>query len=181
MRVSGFGFRASGAWTCNRILLEQKGQVFHVFYRSFREDAVAKIEDVAGVPAGESKNMFGARLQLFPIRKEQNGIQIALYRAAVLEIAPGLVEWDPPVEADDLGSGLTHRGKQCRGVGAKINYRGSGLLQTLDQVRQVGQDVAAIVFDAEAADPTVENLDDVGAGVHLGGGVLGGDIHQLAH
>ena len=45
----------------------------------------------------------------------------------------------------------------------------------------VRQDVAAIIFHAEAADPAVENLNYIGSGAHLRGGVLGGDIDQLAH
>jgi hypothetical protein len=45
----------------------------------------------------------------------------------------------------------------------------------------VGQHVAAIIFDAEAADPTIENLDNIGASADLRGGVFGGDVDQLAH
>src|SRR5271170_2054863 len=114
------------------MLLNQAGQVFHVFHGSFGEDAVAQIEDVAGASGGESKNVFGARLQLLPIGKKQDGIEIALYGAAMFEIAPALVERNAPVETDDFGSGLTHRGEQSGGVGAEINYGRARLLQALD-------------------------------------------------
>src|ERR1700728_2676504 len=43
------------------------------------------------------------------------------------------------------------------------------------------QNRASIIFHAEAADPTVEDLNDVGSGAHLGGGIFGGDVDQLAH
>ena len=99
----------------------------------------------------------------------------------MVEIAPALVERDAPVEADDFGSGFVHRRKQRSAVGAEINNGRAGFLQALHENGDVRQDVAAIVFHAEAADPAIENLDDIGAGSHLGSGVLGGDIHQLAH
>ena len=142
---------------------------------------MAEIEDVAGASGGELQNVFGAGLQFFPVGEKQDGIQIALHGAAMFEIAPALIERDAPVEADDFGSGFIHRGKQRGAVGAKINDWRAGLLQALDQGGDVRQNVAAVVFHAEAADPTVENLDDIGAGAHLGGGVLGGDVDQLAH
>src|SRR5580698_11437317 len=43
------------------------------------------------------------------------------------------------------------------------------------------QNVAAIIFHAEAANPAIENLDDIGASTHLRGGVLGGNVDQFAH
>ena len=57
----------------------------------------------------------------------------------------------------------------------------AGLLQALHQVGHVRQNVAAIVFDAQAAHPAIENLDGVGAGAHLLGGILGGHRDQLLH
>ncbi len=99
----------------------------------------------------------------------------------MFEIAPAPVEGDAPVEADDFSSGFIHRGKQRGAIGAKVNNRCAGFLQTLHQAADVGQNVAAIIFHAEAADPTVENLDDIGSGTHLRGGIFGGNVNQLAH
>jgi len=45
-----------------RIFLHKAGQVLYVFDWGFGQDAVAKIEDVAGASGGEAKNVFGARL-----------------------------------------------------------------------------------------------------------------------
>jgi len=99
----------------------------------------------------------------------------------MFEIAPATVERDAPVEADDLGSGLVHRGKQRGAIGAKINNWRAGFLQTLNQAADVRQNVAAIIFYAQAADPAVKNLDDIGSGTHLRGGIFGGNVDQLAH
>ena len=64
-------------------------------------------------------------------------------------------------------------GQKRGAVGAEINDGHAGFLQALHHVGDMRQDIAAIVFDAEAADPAVENLDGVGAGAHLLGGILG--------
>src|SRR5271169_2079460 len=45
----------------------------------------------------------------------------------------------------------------------------------------MGKDMTAIIFHAQAADPAVEDLDDIGSGADLGGGVLSSDSDQLAH
>ena len=51
----------------------------------------------------------------------------------------------------------------------------------LHHVSDMGQNVTAIIFHAEATDPTVENLDDIGSGADLRGGICCGDLDQLAH
>jgi len=99
----------------------------------------------------------------------------------MIEVAPTFVKRDAPIEANDVGSGFIHRGKKRGAVGAKINYGRAGFLEALDESGDVGQDVAAIVFDAEAANPAIENLNDIGSGADLGRGIFGGDIDQLAH
>ena len=53
-------------------------------------------------------------------------------------------------------------------------------LQALDELRGRHQRVAAIVLHAQAADPAVEDLQHVGAGAHLLGGVFRQHVHQLA-
>jgi hypothetical protein len=40
--------------------LHQPGQVLHAVDRRFRQDAVPKIEDVAGASGGATKNVFRA-------------------------------------------------------------------------------------------------------------------------
>ena len=96
-------------------------------------------------------------------------------------VFPAFVERNAPVEADDLGSGLRHRRQQRGAVGAEVDDGNVGFfLQALDELRGRHQRVAAIVFHAQAAHPAVEDLQHVGAGAHLLGGVLGQHVDQLA-
>ena len=141
---------------------------------------------MAGASGGLAQNVLGAALEFFPIGEEQYRIEVALYGAFVAERLPAGVKRDAPVEANDFGSGLLHRGKKGRAVGAEIDDGHSGLfladlLQAFDEVGHVRQSVAAVVFDAQAAHPAVENLDGVGSGAHLLGGILGGHGDQLLH
>ena len=99
----------------------------------------------------------------------------------MIEASPTFVERDAPVESDHVRSGLFHRGKKRGAVGAEVNDRHSGLLQLLHHAGDVGQNVAAIVFHAEASDPAIENLDDVGPGADLISGIGGGHDDQFAH
>src|SRR5580704_19216702 len=110
---------------------------------------------MAGASRGQTKDFLCARLQFFPIRKKQNGIEIALHGTAVFEVAPAFIERDAPVEADDIGPSFIHRRQQGSTVGAEIND-GRTLLQPPDEDRDGRQDVTAIVLNAKAADPTVE-------------------------
>jgi hypothetical protein len=142
---------------------------------------MAEIEDVAGASGGEAQNFFSSRLQFLPIREQEDGIEIALHGAAMMEIAPALVERDAPIETDDVSASFIHGGQKRGAICTEINNGSAGLLQALDHGGDVGQNVAAIIFDTQAADPAIENLDDVSTGAHLCGGVLGRDIDQLGH
>ena len=79
--------------------------------------------------------MFGSRLEFFPIREEQDGIEIALNGAAMLKIAPTFVERDAPIEADNISFGFIHRGEQRGAVSAKVNDGSAGFPQGLDKCR----------------------------------------------
>ena len=142
---------------------------------------MAEIEDVAGASGGASQNVLCARLQLRPVGEKKNWIKIALHGAFVIEARPTFVERDAPIESNDVRSSLFHGGQQGGAVGTEINNGYSSFLQLLHHGGDVGKDVAAIVFHAEASDPAVENLDDVGPGAHLIGGIGGGHRNQLAH
>ncbi len=50
------------------------------------------------------------------------GIEVAL-DAAVADAAPGLVEGQPPVDADDVGAGARHRLEEVRGGGPEMDRR----------------------------------------------------------
>lgn len=52
-----------------RELLHEFAQVFDVLHRRFRQDPMAQIEDVPGPLGGAPQNIFGARLDFFPVGK----------------------------------------------------------------------------------------------------------------
>ena len=99
----------------------------------------------------------------------------------MIEAGPAFVERDAPVESDYVGAGLFHGGEERGAVGAEINDGRSGFLQLLHHGGNVGEYREAIVLDAKAADPAVEDLNHVGAGAHLLGSVGRGDHNQFAH
>ena len=145
-----------------------------------RQNAVAEIEDVPGPSVGQAQNVFGAPLQLRPRRKQQHGIEVALHGTGMSHGAPAFVEGNAPIQADDLRAGFRHRGQQGGAVGAEVDDgHVSFLLQSPDELRGGQQGVAAIIFHAQAADPTVEDLQHVGARAHLRRGVLHQHVRQL--
>ncbi len=122
--------------------------------------------------------MFLARcFNLVPFGKEQDGIEIALHGGTVVQQLPALVEGNPPVESDDIGFGLIHGGQQGGAVGSEVDDRHAGLLEGGDQFLGARQNVLAVVLHAEAANPAIEDLDDVGASLDLVGDV--GDEHDV--
>ena len=157
------------------------GQRFHILDWSFGQDAVTQIENVSGTPGGAAQNIFGARLQFLPIREEQDRIEISLHGAFEVEISPAFVKRDAPVEPNHFGAGFSHRGQKGSAVCPEINYWHTCFLQSLHQFGGARQHIAAIVLDAEAADPAVEDLNDISARAHLLSRIFGDDRHQLAH
>ena len=97
------------------------------------------------------------------------------------EAAPAVVQRNPPVEADHLGSRFFHRRQERGAVGTEINDRHVALLQSLHQVGDVRQHIPPIVFHAQTADPAVKNLDRISSCTNLRRRVLCRHRHQFAH
>ena len=162
------------------MFLHEARQIFHILDGSLRQNAVAKIKDVAGASGGAAQNIFRSRLQLFPVGEQQHRIEIALHGATMVEALPAFVERNAPVESDDVRARFFHGGQQRGAVGAEINDGRSRLLQLLHHAGDMRQDVAAIIFHAQASDPTVENLNHIGPGPHLFRRIFRRDSDQLA-
>src|SRR5258707_2386187 len=160
-----------------RMFLHKTSQVLHILDGCFRQDAMAKVEDVAGPLTRTAQDIFRARLQFLPAGKEQHRIQVALHPTSMLQAAPALVQRDAPVETDYFGSRLFHRGQKSRAIGSEINDRHACLLQSLHHAGDMRQYVPAVIFDAQAPPPTVKKLDYISPGA----GSLGGGIHPGAY
>src|SRR5919109_948941 len=114
-----------------------------------REDAVTKVEDVAGPSAGSVEDRLRRRLHPLPRTEEQRGVEVPLHA---------------PVVADHVSAGRGHRLQQVRRARPEVD-RGRG--DAAENPLRIGRDELLIVVDAECADPAVEELDRVGAGLDL--------------
>src|SRR6185437_4172615 len=127
------------------------------------QDAVAEVEDMAGAAGGLVENRADAPANLGEAGEQRDRIEVALHADAVAEAGPRLAKVDAPVQSDDVAAGLAHQLQQVAGHGAEMNYRHTRA-QRRNDGRGMRQDVAAIIVGSEDADPTVEELHEVGAG-----------------
>ena len=145
------------------------------------DDAVAEVEDVAGAVCGEGEDLFDAGLEDGGRGEEGDGVEVALDRAAGAGGAPTFVEGDAPVEAEDVCGGFAEGGEERGGVYAEVDDGDAEGLDAGDELGGGGEAVLAVVGDGERAGPGVEDLDNVGAGGDLLGGLGGEDFDQLGH
>ena len=149
--------------------------------RGVGDDAVAEVEDVAGSAGGVGEDFGDAGFEDLFGGEEGDGVEISLHGDGVVEGAPGLIEGRAPVEAEDIAAGLAHGGEERCGVDAEVDDGDAEGLDAADEFGCGREGVVAIVGDGERADPGIENLDDVGAGGYLLGGVVGEDGDELVH
>src|SRR5258707_15531223 len=72
---------------------------------------VAQIENVAQ-RAGGLEDVVDARFELRLRKKERGGIQVALHANFRTEQPARLVDLDPPVQSEHIGSGPLHQGQK---------------------------------------------------------------------
>ena len=77
-----------------------------------RENAVAKIEDMAGAAGGLVQDPAGLIRGRLEWAEEQGRIEVAL-DGTVGHERPTVGEPDPPVEPDDVAAGIGHRPQQA--------------------------------------------------------------------
>ena len=80
-----------------------------------------------------------------------------------------------------VGSGLAHGGEEGCGVDAEVDDGDAEGLNIADELGGGGEGVVAVVGGGERADPGVEDLDDVGTGFDLLGGVGDEDGDEFLH
>ena len=73
----------------------------NVFDGCLRENAVAKIEDMARPPRRLRQDAPGLGFDFAPGREQDHGIEIALNGDIITESSPPFLELDSPIEADD--------------------------------------------------------------------------------
>ena len=102
-----------------------------------------------------------------------------MHGVAVANGAPTFIEGLPPIKTDDIRAGFGHFAKQASSFNAKVDDRHAHLLDRVNEAQGSVEGVLAIVGEAERTDPTVEDLNDVGAGLHLEAAVLLKDLDDL--
>src|SRR6185437_7235935 len=111
----------------------------NIFHRGFRQDPVAQIKDVSCSSASVVQNSPRACLDLFPIREQQNRIEIALHCAVVPQQLPSFIERNAPVQSDNISSSFLHLSQQRGRIGSKINNRRARSFQSSNQLRRPRQ------------------------------------------
>jgi len=135
------------------------------------DDAMAQVEDVAGTVRGQLEDFGDAGFEDGFRGEQGDGVEIALNGAAWAGGADAFIEGDAPVEAEDVCSGFAEGGEQACGIYAEVDDGDAEGLDALDEFCGGGEAVPAVIRDGECACPGVEDLDDVGAGFYLLGGV----------
>src|SRR5436305_10689877 len=136
-----------------------------VLDRSLRQYAVAEVEDVAGAVRRPVENDFGAAAYDVGRGEECDRVEVA-HDGNFAEPRPCVVEPHAPVEADNVAARLLHQLKKSGSARAEV-YDGDAGLDALDDLARVRQDVFAVVVVAQSADPRVEDLDGLRAGLYL--------------
>ena len=91
---------------------------------------------------------------------------------------PRLVERDAPVGADHVAAGLAHVGEHDRRAGAEVDRRHAPCRRRSKMRLRVRQRELAVVGGAERADPRVEHLHRVDAGLDLRDQVVADDVGE---
>src|SRR5689334_5790692 len=95
-------------------------QRLHVLQRRTGQHAVTEIEDVSRSAARAPQYIVGSRTQAIERPEQERGIEIAL-NASIADRAPGLVEWQAPVDADDVASGFRQLTENRGRADAEVN------------------------------------------------------------
>src|ERR1700675_4936043 len=139
----------------------------HVLNRSAGHDPMTKIEDVAGASGGGAQDFFHALLKDFHRSEKRDGVEVTLHRVGVSHGAPAFVEGLPPIETDDVCAGRGHFCEEAGGFHTKIDDRYTHGLHRANQALGGFEGIVAIVGQAERTNPTVKDLDNIGAGLDL--------------
>src|SRR3989338_6550973 len=117
----------------------------HMFYWSIREDSVAQIKDMAWPAASATENLRYLATDLIDRSQQSHRVQVPLDPDVIAHGLPGLVQIDPPVQADDISSRGAYMSEQSRGSGAEMDDR-NPTRERLDSGARIGKDVLLIVL-----------------------------------
>ena len=99
--------------------------------RSFRQHAMAEIEDMPRAPRRPPQNLLGAASDLIWRREQSYRIQIALHGYIVADRRPTLVQVYAPVQADDIAARCADHFQGSGSAGTEIDYRRGSAVRLL--------------------------------------------------
>src|SRR5215471_4013280 len=161
-----------------RLLMYVSGNGLDVLDWSCRQNAVPEVEDVAGPSSRSLEHLVRLCEDAIEWSEENCRIEVALHRAIEPDTFPCLAERRAPVGANHIAAGLPDFRKNGGGADPEMNRRYAEWRDALEDTPGVRQDEFAIVLGVQHADPRVEYLDRIDAGLDLRGEVLASDIRQ---
>ena len=124
---------------------------------------MTEIENVPGPVPGPVQNILDTALDFRQGRKQDHGVEVALYGDVEPDPRPRFIELDVPIQPQDVAAGTAHERQERRRSRSEIDDRNPFRFQTIDNRLNVRQDVFAIVSRRQTPHPTVENLNDLDA------------------
>lgn len=144
------------------------------------EYAVAEVEDMSGSSAGVVEDAARLLANDGDGSEQDGGVEVSLHGDVVAEAIPGEVEWDAPVESDDVAAGVALVFEEGAGVGAEVDG-GDVWVELREQAFHVGLDEAEVMVGCECSDPAIEELECLCAGVGLRVQVEDGGVDEPFH
>ena len=131
-----------------------------------------------GASARPGEHVVGRRERAIERSEQQRRIQIALNRAIEPDALPRFVERRAPVGADHGAARLAQLAEDRACAHAEVN-RGHVVAASASNIRpRVRQDELAVVARVQCADPRIEHLHGVHAGLDLRDQIVGDDVGQ---
>jgi hypothetical protein len=137
-----------------------------------------EVEDVTGMAGDATQDVVGLVEHSRDGAEQQGWIEIALQGAIEADAVPRHIQRDTPVDADHITAGVAKLLENGRGTRSEMNRRHASADGVEDPPR-VRQRELAIIVRAQVADPRIEHLHGVDAGVDLRAEIVGDDVGQL--
>lgn len=124
-----------------------------VLHRCMLQDAMAQVEYVSRAAICAAQDIVDALFDLRQRCEEHSRVQIALHRDIAFKQVPALIEWDAPVESDNVSTGALHQRQQGRRVCPEVNYGDIFRPGCLQHSLRIGQDKTLVILRAEGTYP----------------------------
>ena len=147
---------------------------------SFGQHPVTQVEYVAAGASRPTKDLPRLRPHVAGRAEKDRGIEVPLDGELSARHFPGFIDGDAPIDAQHVDPRPGHQGQQVACIEAEEDAR-DGRVERGEESLHMRQSIALVVCGGERADPTVEDLDRLGAVPDLRVQRGGDHIGQLFH